>query len=74
MLLNYLLLLLGSRVNAHVITEFPKVPDLLYSWDYPYPEIDDANLKGIIIKQWPTLKMWVRYGNSILLLLEFFYY
>ena len=35
------------------------------------PKIDDANLKGTLwaFKQKPALKMWVRYGISIVLLL-----
>ena len=37
-----------------------------------YPKIDDANLKGTLwtFKQWTSLKMVVRYGIFILLLLK----
>ena len=38
--------------------------------DTTYPGIDDGNFKGALwaFKQWPTLKMQVRYGILIVLL------
>ena len=40
-----------------------------------YPEIDDANFEGTLwnCKQWPALKMGVRYGLSIFLPLTSLY-
>ena len=58
-----------------ITKEIPSNKNTIKNPQKPYPEIDDANLKGTLwtFKQWLVLKMLVRCGISFVLILTYSY-